>query len=195
MQDKKEDVFNRIAKKGLFPPQLAFTLLIPLRNIILSPKKLVKRLDLKKDYRVLEVGCGPGYFSPKVARTIPNGELVLTDIQREMLRKAKKRLSRKNVSNVEYHLSNGIDFPFKDNEFDCIYMVTVMGEIENQEQYVKAFLRILRPGGIVSISEQAGDPDKMSIKEVKKLFNKFNFKFDKIYGSKRNYTINFVKPD
>lgn len=195
MKDKKEDIFNRIAKKGLFPPQLAFTLLIPLRNIILSPKKLVKRLDLKKDYRVLEVGCGPGYFSPKVARAIPNGELVLTDIQREMLRKAQKRLSRKNVSNVEYHLSNGIDFPFKDNEFDCIYMVTVIGEIENQEQYVKEFLRILRPGGIVSISEQAGDPDKMSIKEVKKLFNKFNFKFDKMYGSKRNYTINFVKPD
>ena len=195
MKDKKEDVFNRIAKKGLFPPQLAFTLLIPLRNIILSPKKLVKRLDLKTDYRVLEVGCGPGYFSPKVARAIPNGELVLTDIQREMLRKAQKRLSRKNVSNVEYHLSNGIDFPFKDNEFDCIYMVTVIGEIENQEQYVKEFLRILRPGGIVSISEQAGDPDKMSINEVKNLFNKFNFKFDKIYGSKRNYTINFVKPD
>lgn len=87
MKDKKEDIFNRIAKKGLFPPQLAFTLLIPLRNIILSPKKLVKRLDLKKDYRVLEVGCGPGYFSPKVARAIPNGELVLTDIQRAMLRK------------------------------------------------------------------------------------------------------------
>lgn len=195
MKDKKEDIFNRIAKKGLFPPQLAFTLLIPLRNIILSPKKLVKRLDLKKDYRVLEVGCGPGYFSPKVARAIPNGELVLTDIQRAMLRKAQKRLSRKNVFNVEYHLSNGIDFPFKDNEFDCIYMVTVIGEIENQEQYVKEFLRILRPGGIVSISEQAGDPDKMSIKEVKKLFNKFNFKFDKMYGSKRNYTINFVKPD
>ncbi len=85
MKKKSVDVFNRITNKGIFPYQFAFTLLIPIRNIILSPKKLIRRLDLKKDYNVMEVGSGPGYFSTKIANVIPNGKLFLTDIQEEML--------------------------------------------------------------------------------------------------------------
>lgn len=44
-----------------FPVNLP--LLFPLRNIFLSPKKLIQRLELKEDHYVLEVGSGPGYFS------------------------------------------------------------------------------------------------------------------------------------
>ena len=71
--------------KGIFPHQFAFTLLIPLRNIFLSPKQLIERLELKKNFAVLEIGPGPGYFSVKVAQYLTKGSLVLADIQEEML--------------------------------------------------------------------------------------------------------------
>lgn len=190
---KQAEVFKRVTNKGIFPYQFAFTLLIPIRNIVLSPKKLIRRLNLRKDYNVIEVGSGPGYFSAEIARNIPDGKLILTDIQEEMLKLAKKRLSRKKITNVEYHLCNGLDFPFGDNKFDVIYMVTVLGEVENQEQYIKDFFRMLRPGGVLSISEQAGDPDKMSAEKIKELANGHGFKFDKLYGTKNNFTINFRK--
>lgn len=193
MKEKHLDVFNGMAKKGVFPYQFAFTLLIPLRNIFLSPKKLIQRLELKENYNVLEVGSGPGYFSSKVARAIPGGKLTLTDIQKEMLDFAKQRLVKKKIFNVEYHLSNGIDFPFESNKFDVIYMVTVLGEIENKQQYVKEFYRLLCPNGILSISEQAGDPDKMSVDEIKDLLHGSGFEFDEFYGTKNNFTINFRK--
>lgn len=192
---KKRDggIFKRVTDKGIFPYQFAFTLLIPIRNIILSPKKLIRRLDLMKDYNVMEVGSGPAYFSAEIASIIPNGKLILTDIQEEMLKLARKRLSRKGITNIEYHLCNGLDFPFEDNKFDLIYMVTVLGEVENKEQYIREFFRMLRPGGVLSISEQAGDPDKMSIEEIKEIVYGFGFKFSKFYGTKNNFTINFRK--
>lgn len=193
MKDKDASVLKRVAKKGVFPYQFAFTLLIPLRNIFLSPKKLIQRLELKENYQVLEVGSGPGYFSAGVARAIPKGKLILTDIQLEMLVLAEKRLSKKQIFNVEYHLSNGVDFPFNSNGFDLIYMVTVLGEVENKEEYIKEFFRLLGPGGILSISEQAGDPDKMSIDEIKNLLANSGFKFDRLYGTENNFTINFRK--
>lgn len=194
MKEKYSRVFGRIAKKGaLFPPQLAFTLLIPVRNIFLSPKKLIKRLELKEKYNVLEVGPGAGYFSSEVAKAISNGKLVLTDIQEEMLAISEKRLTKKKIFNVEYHLCNGVTFPFENNEFDVIYMVTVLGEIENKQQYAKEFFRVLRPNGILSISEQPGDPDKMTIGEIKELLDYSGFKVDKLYGTKNNFTINFRK--
>jgi hypothetical protein len=52
---------------------------------------------------------------------------------------------------------------------------------------------MLKRGGIVSVSELAGDPDKMSIGELKDLFEKHDFSFYAQYGNKRNYTLNFKK--
>jgi len=60
---KHNSILNRFAGKGVFPPQLAFTLLLPARNLILSPGKLNKRLNLQKDSVILEVCPGPGFYS------------------------------------------------------------------------------------------------------------------------------------
>lgn len=193
MENKKNSVIERFAKKGVFPYQFAFTLLIPIRNIFLSPKKLIERLELKEGDNVLEVGAGPGYFSLKVAKFLKNGRLTLADIQQEMLDIAKKRLSKRKIENTNYYLCNGIKFEIEDNKFDVIYMVTVLGEIENQKEYIGEFYRMLKPNGILSISEQGGDPDKMSVEEIKELLKDFDFEFYKLYGTKNNFTINFIK--
>jgi len=137
--NKQDSKIKRFAGKGVFPYQFAFTLLIPFRNIFLFPGKLIKRLDLQKNSVVLEVGPGPGYFSAKIAGALPDGKLYLADIQQEMLDFARKRLNRKKILNVEYHLCNGINLPFSDNQFDVIFMVTVLGEIENKQQCLSRF--------------------------------------------------------
>lgn len=193
MENKNNSVIERFAKKGVFPYQFAFTLLIPIRNIFLSPQKLIERLELKEGDSVLEVGAGPGYFSLKVAKFLKNGRLTLADIQQEMLDIAKKRLAKRKVENANYYLCNGTKFEIEDNKFDVIYMVTVLGEIENQKEYIGEFYRMLKPNGVLSISEQGGDPDKMSVEEIKELLEKFNFEFYKLYGTKNNFTINFKK--
>lgn len=193
MTKKSKNSVKNIAKRGaLFPPNLAFTLLIPLRNIFLSPKKLIQRLQLKPDHQVLEVGPGPGYFSLPVARALPQGKLILADVQRDMLAKAEKRLSKRKITNVEYHHCNGVDFPFPANSFHRIFLVTVLGEVENKEQYAREFHRLLRPGGILSISEQAGDADQMTAAEIITLFEKHGLRKLRVYGTKRNYTVNLV---
>ncbi len=186
-------IAKRFATKGVFPYQMAFTLLIPFRNIFLSPKKLIKRLELKDDFKVLELGPGPGYFSIPVARSLPFGKLVLADIQQEMLDHAKKRISKRAITNVEYHLCNGENFNFPDNSFSRIYMVTVIGEVENKVEYFDESYRMLTKNGILSITELAGDPDKLKIEDVKELAYNSNFKFHNLYGNDKNYTINFKK--
>ncbi len=141
----------------------------------------------------MELGPGPGYFSLPVAKKITKGKLYLADIQQEMLDYAKKRLEKKNINNVEYYLCNGETFDLHSNYFDVIYMITVLGEVENKESYIKEFYRMLKPNGIVSISELMGDPDKMSIDEIKTLFEKYGFKLYNKYGTKKNFTVNFKK--
>lgn len=187
------DIYNRLVKKGVFPYQMAFTLLIPARNLFLSPKQLLSRLQLKKDSHVLEVGPGPGYFSTHVAKVVTEGKLVLADIQQEMLEKAKKRILRKKIFNVEFYLCNGDNFLLPDECFDVIFLVTVIGEIENKNVYIKEFHRLLKTGGILSVSELKGDPDKLTISEVKELLTDSGLVFDNLFGNEDNYTLNFKK--
>ena len=192
-KDNSQEIIKRFSSKGVFPYQWAFTLLLPLRNIFLSPNKLIKRLEIKENYKVLEVGPGPGYFSIPVARRLKSGRLYLADIQQEMLDYSKRRFEKRKIKNAEYYLCNGKTFGFDDNSFDIIYMVTVIGEVENKEAYAQEFYRMLKPEGILSISELAGDPDKMTIDEIRNIIEKHNFKFYNKYGNKRNFTINFKK--
>ena len=111
MNQNKKSFFN----KGIFPSKWAFTLLIPLRNIFLSPKTLLKRLDLKSDDKILEVGCGPGYFSPSIAKAIPRGQLTLVDIQKEIIDKARARIGKFGYKNTEFVTCDGESLPFVSN--------------------------------------------------------------------------------
>lgn len=193
---KKQDesgIVRRFSSKGIFPYQLAFTLLIPLRNIFLSPKQLMQRLELQDDMHVMEIGAGPGYFSLKIAQKLTRGRLVLADIQQEMLDYAQKRLEKRGMSNVSYYLCDGTSFRFPDNAFDRIFMVTVIGEVEEKMLYLKEFHRMLKFNGLLSISEQAGDPDKMTVDETREIAAESGFEFYRMYGTPRNYTLNFVK--
>lgn len=190
---KMTDICKRFAGKGVYPHQLAWVLLLPFRNIYLSPQKLINRMGLREDSVVLELGCGPGYFSPYVARSIPKGKLYLADIQQEMLDKAALRLNKKHVSNVDLIRCDGKSLPFKDNFFDFIYLVTVLGEISDPKAYAKDMFRILKPGGVLSISEQAGDPDSLPLKDVQTLLEPAGFTLERFFGKGRTYTANFRK--
>lgn len=184
---------NSFAGKGVFPPRYAFTLLIPFRNLFLSPKKLLQRLEMKEDFDVLEIGPGPGYFSTHVARELRRGRLVLLDIQREMLEMAKKRLEKRGIANVLYVVTDGLRFALADNSFDRIFMVTVLGEVAHKDEYLREISRTLRSDGILSISELAGDPDKITIEEMQSLVCQHGFEVSRIFGNRRNYTVNFRK--
>jgi ubiquinone/menaquinone biosynthesis C-methylase UbiE len=184
---------NSFSGKGVFPAKYAFTLLIPLRNIFLSPKKLLHRLDLREDHTVLEIGPGPGYFSTVVAKKIPKGTFVLADIQQEMLDISRKRIEKKKLGNVDFVLCDGQHLNFADEYFDRIFMVAVIGEIENQASYLKEISRIMKHDGILSISELAGDPDKLNVEELQALLRSHGFVESGFFGSRRNYTMNFKK--
>jgi ubiquinone/menaquinone biosynthesis C-methylase UbiE len=184
---------NSFSGKGIFPPKYAFTLLIPFRNIFLSPKKLIRRLALQDDHTVLEIGPGPGYFSTHVAQHLKWGKLILLDIQQEMLDYAKRRFDKRGITNVDYLLTDGDRFDLASKVFDRVFMVTVIGEVANQETYLQEIHRVMKDDGIVSISELAGDPDKTSIDQLQALTSAQGFETTKIFGNRFNYTINLRK--
>ncbi|MCK4471496.1 MAG: class I SAM-dependent methyltransferase, partial [Anaerolineae bacterium] len=117
------DVIKRNLGRGLFPHQTSFTLVLPLRRLILSPEQLADRLHLNGASQVLEVGPGPGYFSVEIARRLLKGRLELFDLQKEMLEKTRRRLETAGLRNVGFTQGDACNLPYSEDQFDVVFLV------------------------------------------------------------------------
>lgn len=168
-------------------------LLHPLRGLILSPVRLAHRLSLRRDAQILELGPGPGYFSGHIARCIPDGRLTLVDVQPEMLDLAQKRLRAMGLQNVSYVQADAVDLPLENEAYDVAFLVDVLGEITDRIKCIRELHRVLKTGGLLSITEQPWGHDFVALGEAKRLVGDKEFSLEKIFGRGRNYTINFRK--
>ena len=188
-------VLKNFAGRGTCPHELSSTLDLPIRRLILTPEELAERLHLAATSRVLEVGCGPGYFSVEVARRVPQGRLELFDVQREMVAKARRKLDRAGVVHAGYTQGDARTLPFADGCFDVAFLVTVLGEVPDPAACLRGLHRLLRPGGWLSITEQPGDPDYQPLPVVRALAEQQGFTFVETYRRRwRHFTANFAKP-
>lgn len=190
---KWREVLQRFAGPGVYPHELAFLLESPLRNLILSAHTLADRLHLSTTSSVLEIGPGPGFFSAEVARRIPNGRLVLFDIQYQMLEKSRAKLERARISNYRLVQGNAIRLPFRLGTFDVVFLVTVLGEVSQPRECMRDIGRVLRPGGLLSLTEQTGDPDAFSQRELLQLAEGSGFQFLEQFSFFGGFTLNLRK--
>jgi len=79
--EERATPWQRLKGPGMYPVEYAAWLLNPLRYLIVPPGRIADRLQLLPTDRVLEVGCGPGFFSPAIARRLTAGHLTLLRLQ------------------------------------------------------------------------------------------------------------------
>jgi ubiquinone/menaquinone biosynthesis C-methylase UbiE len=150
----------------MYPVEYAGWLLNPLRYLISPPSRIAERLQLSSADRVLEIGCGPGFFSPAIARRLPNRHLTLLDAQEAMLRLASRRLERLGLTNFTSVCANAESLPFASETFDVVFMVAALGEVSDGSAAMREVARVLRPRGRFSSTEAAGDPDRVDTAEL-----------------------------
>ena len=179
-----------MGKGKVFPAESAKHLLNPLRRLVQPPMRIVSRMNLRADARVLEFGCGPGWFSPSIARAVPHGHLTLCDIQQEMLAIAMSRIA--DTSHVDSVVSDGRSLPFGDGSFDAILLAAVIGELPDPAHLLRECARVLAPGGTVTVVETRRDSDFIRQKDLVELMQSVDLHQSAIHGNRWEYTINFT---
>lgn len=179
----------------MYPVEYASWLLNPLRKLIAPPGRIAARLHLAATDRVLEAGCGPGFFSPTVARKLVKGHLTLFDAQPPMLDLAARRMHRHGLTNFSAVCGFAEKLPFPDESFDVVFMVTVLGEVPDRASAVKEVARVLRPGGEFSVTEAAGDPDRLRKDELDALAALAGLEAGQRWPGLLIGTFNYRKPD
>jgi ubiquinone/menaquinone biosynthesis C-methylase UbiE len=167
------------------------------RRRIQPAEQLIERGGIKKGMQVLDLGCGSGAFTPFIARTVgEKGKVYALDIQADMLKQLENKLSRpenKDIKNIKLIEGSAYELPFDSKSLDLVNMVTVLQEIPDRNRALHEVKRVLKPGGILAVTELFPDPDYPWKSTTIKLGEAAGFVMDKVSGNFFNYTVRFKK--
>ncbi len=107
-------------------------------------KKLCK--PTKHD-KILEIGCGDGEFTKRLARL--SSSIIAQDITPLVIKKGIKNLQRKNV---KFDVGNAEEMKYKTGSFDIVCGISILHHI-NTKKSLKEIYRVLRNGGKIFFSE------------------------------------------
>jgi ubiquinone/menaquinone biosynthesis C-methylase UbiE len=142
--------------------------------------------------RILELGCGPGFFSPHLAKAVPDGHLELCDLQAEMIDLAAHRLTERGVHNFATKTADARTLPYPDDGFDAAVLVTVLGEVPDTLECLIELARVVRSGGRLLIDETRLDPDFIPLSALRAQASIAGFALDRHWGKRLRYTARFV---
>lgn len=144
---------------------------------------------------VLDAGCGPGRVSVPAARRVgPSGRVVALDLQASMLEKLKKRQAEAQAGDIRPVLASLERLPFRENSFDRALLVTVLGEVSNPGAALGEIRRVLKAGGVLSITEVLPDPHYQRASVVRRLAEEAGLRLVERFGGVFAYTTNWLKP-
>jgi ubiquinone/menaquinone biosynthesis C-methylase UbiE len=76
-----------------------------------------------------------------------------------MIQMLRERLRAAGVRNVEVIQGDARQVPLPDDSFDMVFLVDVVGEVPDKPGFFGECARVLKPGGILAVTEQISDPD------------------------------------
>jgi len=103
--------------------------------------------------RVLEAGCGVGAQTRILARLSPGARFVSVDVSAESLAQARAAVASEGLANVELQQADLFALPFPDASFDHAFVCFVLEHVRRPEEALRALLRVLRPGGSLTVIE------------------------------------------
>jgi ubiquinone/menaquinone biosynthesis C-methylase UbiE len=182
----------RLGHSSPCPAALSWLVDNPLRRRYMRP--VLDRVGIRSGEHVLELGPGPGAFTVDAAqRAGSKGRLIAVDIQPEMIAQVERRVREAGLTNVETHVASAHHLPLDDGSVDRAFLVTVLPEIPAPGRALAEMHRVLRPGGVLSVTEEFYDPDYLFLPETIRLVEAAGFRFEARFGNVLVYTANFRK--
>jgi ubiquinone/menaquinone biosynthesis C-methylase UbiE len=132
-----------------------------LYGLFRDPYKALAAAGLEAGQRVLEVGCGPGFFTVPAARVVgEQGGVWALDVNPLAIQKVLDKIERAGVTNVETVLTDASQTGLPGQSFDLAFLFGFSHHTGDLEPIMTEMHRLLRPGGTLAVEgplRPAGD--------------------------------------
>lgn len=103
--------------------------------------------------KLLDVGCGPGWFLKDLVKTFQNIEFTGCDLSERMVYHAKNNLSPK----VNVVVGDAQNLPFPSNSFDIVTSTLAFHHFPQPDKAISEFHRVLKPNGLMIVADARRD--------------------------------------
>jgi len=124
-----------------------------LRDFFAPRRNVLKEAGIKPGSSVLDFGCGPGSYLRPLAKMVgPPGKIYALDVHPLAIRMVQRLVARKRLANVTTILSD-CRTGLPDQHLDAILLYDVLHEFERSGDVLRELHRVLKPSGILSVSD------------------------------------------
>jgi SAM-dependent methyltransferase len=163
---------------------------------LITRERLREALEPRPGERVLEVGPGTGYYTLDLASWLgPKGQLDIFDIQQEMLDYTQRLAAEAGLANVLPRQGDARSLSYENASFDAAVLVTVLGEIPDQDAALRELRRVLKPGGRLIVGEIALDPHFVTPGSLRARAEAAGLRFERRLGPPFGYFARLEAPD
>ena len=120
---------------------------VRIRRSLWQRERRLKQFDVKKEFVVLDLGCGDG-LNTKIIFDSGVSNVSGIDVSSDLL-----ILAKANNPTVTFKLAAAEKIPFKDNYFDLILVDSVFHHLINSPKALKEIKRVLKKKGFLCFSE------------------------------------------
>jgi ubiquinone/menaquinone biosynthesis C-methylase UbiE len=161
IQEMDGDIKTRVC-----PVERAGGLDNSLRRLIQNPGRILQPY-IKSGMTVLDLGCGPGFFSVEIAKILKGtGKVIAADLQEGMLEKVHRKISGTPYErDIELHKCESTKIGVTE-KVDFILAFYVVHEVPDQESLFLELKSILKPEGLIYIVEPSFHVSKESFDKM-----------------------------
>jgi ubiquinone/menaquinone biosynthesis C-methylase UbiE len=124
-----------------------------LRAFRTGAERLVELASLRHDQVVLDVASGTGHAAVAAARAVgPRGRVIAVDASVEMCERARQKVARLALTNVEVRQGDGAAVALPAASFDAVICASAVYTFPDIPAALSEWGRILKPGGRLALS-------------------------------------------
>jgi len=134
-------------------------------GILVDPNRRLIEAGLENGQRVLEVGCGPGFFTTPAAKIVDKtGYVYAVDINPAAVEHVRRKVEQEGLRNVRVELADAAETGLASESIDMVFLFGVMLSFSDVSKVMREMHRVLRKNGILSV--KSGMAKKELLKTV-----------------------------
>ena len=103
--------------------------------------------------RLLELGCGPGFYACRLSEELPTLQTTGVDLSEALIERAKSRAESRQLANCSFQHADAHALPYQSGSVDAVVVSRLFLIVPDKEGIVREIHRVLRPGGRCFIAE------------------------------------------